>query len=107
MPAGTYHFVLDCIVTSSADITFELFARHDGNDRGLARWAKRFDPASNIANAQAYDVEKQADAIEWTAGDQLVLRYTAEGSTDAEAWIPNGDGTLARGRIPSIALPTE
>lgn len=88
-------------------MTFELFLRRGDDDRGLARWAKHFDPATSIANAQAYDVEKEAPAIEWSAGDQLVLRYTAEGSTEAEAWIPNGDGTLSHGRIPSIALPTE
>ena len=39
------------------------------------------------------------------AGDQLIFRYTGLTGTLPMAWIPNGDGALAMGRIPFIELP--
>jgi len=101
--AGTYHFVLDCIVTASVDVTFELMARHDSANVVLAKWSKHFDPLSGGYEAQAYEVDKAAEAIDMPA--QLVFRYTAANTTGAEAWIPNGDGKIAHGRIPNITLP--
>lgn len=97
--------MLDCIVTSSVDVAFELTARNGGDTVVLASWSKHFDPLATGYDAQPYEVDKQAAAVDFAEGAQLVLRYTASGTTKTEAWIPNGDGTLAHGRIPSITLP--
>jgi hypothetical protein len=105
VPAGTYHFVLDCIVVASVDVKFELMARHGTDSVVLASWSKHFDPLASGYDAQPYEVGKAAPAVEYAVGDQLVFRYSATNTTKAEAWIPNGDGTLAHGRIPNIALP--
>ncbi|HEY5950209.1 MAG TPA: hypothetical protein VIV40_32160 [Kofleriaceae bacterium] len=105
MPAGTYHFVLDCIVIASVDVTFELSVRHGSDSLVLSTWSKHFDPLSTGYDAQPYEVDKQAVALDVVEGDQLVFRYTAKNTTKAEAWIPNGDGKLAHGRIPYITLP--
>jgi hypothetical protein len=105
VPSGAYHFVLDCIVIAPVDVKFELMARHGTDTVVLATWTKHFDPLSTGYDAQPYEVDKQADAIEYAAGDELVFRYVASNTTKAEAWIPNGDGELAHGRIPSIRLP--
>ncbi len=103
MRAGAYHFVLDCIVTASVDVKFELIARKDADTVVLSTWSKHFDPLASGYDAQPYEVDKQAAAVE--AGYQLVFRYSATGTTKTEAWIPNGDGQLAGGRIPNITLP--
>lgn len=105
MPAGTYHFVLDCIVVDSVDVTFELMARNGTDNLVLATWSKHFNPLATGYDAQAYEVDKQVPAIEFAAGDQLVFRYAAANTSDGEAWIPNGDGELSKGRIPNITLP--
>ena len=105
MPAGTYHFVLDCIVMASVDVTFELSARHGSDSVVLATWKKHFDPLATGYDAQPYQVDKTAPAIDVVAGDELVFRFSASGTTKTEAWIPNGEGQLAHGRIPNIALP--
>lgn len=105
MPAGTYHFVLDCIVVSAVDVSFKLMVENAGNIVVLAEWSKHFDPLSTGYDAQAYAVDKQAPAIKFTPGDQLVLRYSASSSSKADAWIPNGDGQLSHGRIPNLTLP--
>ena len=105
VPAGTYHFVLDCIVVAPVDVKFELAVRHGTDSLVLATWSKHFDPLSTGYDAQPYEVNKEAPAIEAVAGDELVFRYTATNTKSAEAWIPNGDGKLANGRVPSITLP--
>ena len=47
-----------------------------------------------------------ASAINFQSGDQLVFRYEGNNApSQAEAFIPNGDGVLSQGRIPSITLP--
>jgi len=97
--------VLDCIVVASVDVRFELSVRHGTDSLVLATWSKHFEPLASGYDAQPYAVSKEAPAIEAVAGDQLVFRYTAANTTKAEAWIPNGDGKLANGRIPSITLP--
>ena len=97
--------MLDCIVVAAVDVKFELAVRNGGNYLVLATWSKHFEPLSTGYDAQAYEVDKDALAIDASAGDELVFRYTASNTKSAEAWIPNGDGKLAGGRIPSIALP--
>jgi hypothetical protein len=34
-----------------------------------------------------------------------VFRYTGRNGAAAETFIPNGDGSLSKGRIPNITLP--
>ena len=97
--------MLDCIVVSAVDVKFELMAQNGGNTLVLAEWSKHFDPLSTGYDAQAYEVDKTAAAVTVVPGDQLVLRYSANSASKTAAWIPNGDGTLSHGRIPSITLP--
>jgi hypothetical protein len=97
--------VLDCIVTASVDVDFELMWRNGGDTVVLSSWSKHFDPAASGHDAQAYELDKAAPAVGLEDGAQLVFRYTARNTTGTEAWIPNGDGHLAHGRIPSITLP--
>ena len=67
---------------------------------------QHFEPLPGAAfDAQPYEVDMMGPAIDFVAGDRLVFRYTGANTTSAEAWIPNGDGALAHGRIPNITLP--
>lgn len=105
VPAGTYHFVLDSIIIRSVDVTFDLVWRRGATDMPLATWQKHFDPLPGSFDAQPYEVDMTAPAIDFAAGDQLVFRYSGANTSSAEAYIPNGDGTLSHGRIPNITLP--
>jgi hypothetical protein len=105
VPAGTYHFVLDSIIIRSVDVTFDLVWRRGATDMPLATWQKHFEPLPASFDAQAYEVDMTAPAIELQAGDQLVFRYSGANTTSSEAYIPNGDGSLSHGRIPNITLP--
>jgi hypothetical protein len=105
VPAGTYHFVLDSIIIRSVDVTFDLVWRRDTTDMPLATWMQHFDPLPASFDAQAYELDQTAPAIDFVAGDQLILRYSAANTTSSEAYIPNGDGALSKGRIPHFTLP--
>lgn len=105
VPAGTYHFVLDSIIIRSVDVTFDLVWRRGTTDMPLASWDKHFEPLPGSFDAQPYEVDMTAPAINFVAGDQLVFRYTGANTSSAEAYIPNGDGSLSHGRIPNITLP--
>ena len=105
VPSGTYHFVLDCIVIAQVDVVFELIWRHGGSDTTLAMWQQHFKPQTVGFDAQAYELDQDGAAIDMTAGDQLVFRYSATNTIQAEAWIPNGDGKISHGRIPHLVLP--
>jgi hypothetical protein len=106
VPAGTWHFVLDSIIIYPVDVTFELLWRRGTTDTTLTSWQVHFDPLPGGSfHAQAYELDQTAQAIDFRAGDLLVFRYSAENTMAAEAYIPNGDGTLSNGRIPHIFLP--
>ncbi|HEX2688055.1 MAG TPA: hypothetical protein VHN14_15610 [Kofleriaceae bacterium] len=106
VPAGTYHVTCDGIIIGPVDVTFTLSWRRGPTDTSLAQWTTHWDPLPGGGyDAQAYEVDMAAPAIDWKAGDQLVFRYAAANTATPEAFIPNGDGRLAHGRIPSIALP--
>jgi hypothetical protein len=109
VPAGTYHIVCDSVITAPIDMTFSLIWRHGAVDTVLAQWSKHWEKAVPAGNydAQPYEVDMTAPAIDHVAGDQLVFRYAGNGpaGTLAEAYIPDGDGVHANGRIPSITLP--
>lgn len=105
LPAGTYHFVLDSIIIRSVDVTFDLFVRRGTTEMPLISWTKHWEPIPASFDAQAYEVDMSAPAINFVAGDQLVFRYTGMNTTSSDAYIPNGDGFRSNGRIPSITLP--
>ena len=104
--AGMYHLVLDSIIIKSVDVTFDLIWRRGTTDMPLATWQQHFDPLPGASyDAQPYELDEPCPAIEWTKGDELVFRYTGANTDSAEAYIPNGDGKNANGRIPHIQLP--
>ena len=104
--AGTYHVACDAIIIGSVDVTFTLIWRRGQADTNLAQWTRHWDPLpGGVYDAQAYEIDMAGAAIDWQAGDQLVFRYAAANTTTPNAFIPNGDGFHANGRIPSITLP--
>lgn len=107
VPAGAYRCVIDSVVIRPVDVTFELVWRRGDTDTALATWMQHFDPLPGANfDAQAYEIDVDAPAIDFAPGDRLVWRYSAGPNTSmAEAFIPNGDGTLSNGRIPSFTLP--
>ena len=106
VPAGTYHVECDAIITASVDVTFTLIWRRGSTDTTLAQWTQHWVPLSGGRyDAQPYEVDMPAPAIQFQRGDQLVFRYAGDNTTGAEAFIPNGDGAFAHGRIPAITLP--
>lgn len=106
VPAGTYHVTCDAIIIGPVDVTFTLIWRSGETDTNLAQWLQHWEPLPGGGyDAQPYEIDEAAPAIDWKPGDQLVFRYAATNTRTAEAFIPNGDGVHAHGRIPSIALP--
>ena len=106
VPAGSYHVECDSIITASVDVTFTLIWRRGATDTSLVAWTKHWEPLpGGIYDAQAYEVDMPAAAIDFQSGDQLVFRYAGGSSSVANAFIPNGDGVRANGRIPNITLP--
>lgn len=104
--AGTYHLVIDAVIIKPIDVTFDLIWRHGLTDTTLATWQQHFDPLPGADyDAQPNEYDENCAAIDWQSGDQLVFRYSGANSQSAEAYIPNGDGPHANGRIPYIVLP--
>ena len=105
-PAGTWHFVLDAVIVKPVDVQFDLAWRRNGVDTSLASWMVHYDPQpSGNFDAQPFEYDKDCAEIPTMKGDQLVFRYTGMNTTSMEAYIPNGDGANANGRIPYIQLP--
>ncbi len=107
VPAGTYHFILDAVIIASIDVQFDLIWRRGSTDMPLASWMEHYDPATDGGfDAQPFEYDETAPAIDFQAGDELVFRYTGSNTTEmTETYIPNGDGSLSNGRIPNITLP--
>jgi hypothetical protein len=106
VPAGAYHVECDAVITGQVDVTFALIWRRGASDTQLAKWTKHWDPLPSGFDAQAYEVDMAAGAIDFKSGDQLIFRYEGSNAPSAaEAFIPNGDGVISHGRIPSITLP--
>jgi hypothetical protein len=107
--AGTWHLVGDGIVFQSVDVQYDVLWRPSGGapDTVLATWQMHFDPPTGAGQFDAVPFEGDASAPVANAapGDQLVLRFTASNSPAGPAFIPNGDGAQAMGRIPSLSLP--
>jgi hypothetical protein len=107
IPAGTWRLVADGIILEVVDVTFEIIWRSaSGGDEVLAEFTQSFSPLPGGAyRAQAYEVTADVGAVPAEQGDQLVFRYSGEGSELPMAYIPNGDGEGLGGRIPFIDLP--
>jgi hypothetical protein len=106
VPAGIYRVVCDAIIIRAIPVTFDLIWRRGDTDRMLATWTQQFEPLPDGQYlAQPYEIDHEAPAIDFAPGDQLVFRYTGGPSTSMQAFIPNGDGARANGRIPNITLP--
>ncbi len=106
MPAGSYHVICDSIIIRAIDVTFDLIHRRGAEDTVLATWQDHFEPLpGSVYDSQPYELDQDAPAIDFQAGDQLVFRYSGANSTSEQAFIPNGDGAIAHGRIPNITLP--
>lgn len=106
VPAGDYHVICDAIIIRSVDVTFDLIWRRGGTDMPLGTWSQHFDPLpGGVYTAQPYELDVTAPAIDFQSGDQFVFRYTGANTTSQQAFIPNGDGETAKGRIPNITLP--
>jgi hypothetical protein len=106
--AGTWHLVGDAIIFQTVDARYDVIWRSAAGDQILATWQHHFDEPMGPAqfDAQPYEDDVTAPAADAKAGDQLVLRFSAMGAgTGPTAFIPNGDGAQANGRVPSIKLP--
>jgi len=105
IPGGTYHVNCDGIIIRSVDVTFDLVWRHEGADTLLGTWQQHWEPLPDgVYEAQPYEHDvTDAPAVDGTG--QLIFRYTGTNATLDQAFIPNGDGRLANGRIPNITLP--
>jgi hypothetical protein len=106
VPAGAYHVSCDGIVIEPVDVTFTLILRRGDTDTTLAQWSRHWDPLpGGVYDAQPYETDQLAPAIDFEPGDELVFRYAGQSATLRQAFIPNGDGANANGAIPSITLP--
>jgi hypothetical protein len=105
--AGTWRLVADGIILEAVDVTFEILWRRDGEDDTVLLHAEqRFEPLPDgTYAAQAYEVTEEVGEVAAEVGDLLVFRYSGENSDLPMAYVPNGDGEHAGGRIPFIDLP--
>jgi hypothetical protein len=109
--AGNWHLVGDGVTFDPCVVTFAVLWRtSDGKDHPIVSFMHSFaasgPPMNGYAPAIAYEADATGAAVPAQAGDELVLRFTATGNaSDANLYIPNGDGNKAQGRIPSLTLP--
>jgi hypothetical protein len=107
--AGSWHLVGDGIALSSADIEFSVLWRPAGSmpDQVMLTYEHHFDPNPTAAfDAVAYDGDATAAAF-GAAGDLLTLKMEVTDTHPAgtSQWVPNGDGSSANGRFPSLTPP--
>ena len=104
--AGVWHLVGDGIVFDSADLRYDVLWRSAAGDTTLVSFAHHFDPLPppDQFDAVPFEASAPGKVAPARAGDQLVLRFTAESGSANVAFIPNGDGAHAHGRIPSLQL---
>jgi hypothetical protein len=108
IPAGRWHLIGDGIVVDPTDITYEMVWRGGAGDVVLASVVHHFDPppaGPDRYKAVRFETDVEGVAAEAASDDQLVFRFKATPAASPQPFIPNGDGFVANGRIPSIALP--
>jgi hypothetical protein len=107
IPAGRYHIECDAIIISTVDSQVDLVWRSGSTDTTLATFSKHWEPLpGGVYDAQAYELDVDVTtAIDFTEGDQFIFRYTGTNADRPMAFIPNGDGARANGRIPNITFP--
>ena len=72
----------------------------------LATWDHHFTAVPGDFRAQPFEATADVEPVGAAAGDRLVFRYASTGgATVAMAYIPNGEGARANGRIPFVELP--
>jgi hypothetical protein len=110
--AGTWRIVADAIVWVDCDLQFDLVWHQAGGAESTIvsfthHYAPQPDHPDGTANFDAVPYEETAAvaAVPAKAGDQLIWRFTLSGTEAQVAWAPNGDGAIAKGRIPFIELP--
>ena len=106
MPAGPYHVIYDAIVLFPVDVTFELIHRRGASDTVIGSWSEHFEPnPGGSFDAQTFERDVDAPAIEFADGDQLVYRYSGANSSSEMAYIPVGFPESEGGRQTNITLP--
>lgn len=111
--AGTWHLIGDGFVYEPVDMRFDVRWRRgaiDGEEATLARFEHHFDPPAEGEgrfDAVPYEADARGVAADAQPGDFLVLRFEVRSShpIGTRQYAPNGDGPLAKGRIPSLRLP--
>jgi hypothetical protein len=94
-------------VVEPVDVTFEVIWRSGGSDHEIFTLEQHFEPrADDPSMATAYEQTAEADKVDASEGDELVFRFSGESANDM-AYIPNGEGTEAGGRIPYLDLPPD
>jgi len=98
--------VADGIILEAVDVTFEILWRRGDEELVLARWQQHFDPRPGmVGDAIPFEATAAGPAVDVERGDLLVLRLTGQSATIPMAYVPNGEGARAKGRIPYIDLP--
>jgi hypothetical protein len=108
--AGTWHLIGDGMVLQPVDIRYDVVwrpAADGGVETTLATVTHHFDPPPPPTqfNAVQLETDVPGTAAAAHAGDLLIWRFSGMGSGSGLAFIPNGDGGHAGGRIPSLRLP--
>lgn len=105
--AGTWHLIGDGIALRDVDVRFEVLLRNESGDHTIVTFDHRFvmPDGAGANRAIAFEADQTGEAVDAQDGDRLVLRMTASNTANGPAFIPNGDGKFAGGRIPSITLP--
>ncbi len=92
------------MIVKGVDVTFDVIWRGAGGERTIVTFTHHFDPPDDF-NAVPFEADAEGTAAPAVRGDTLILRMAASGATPGPSYIPNGDGALTQGRIPSLTLP--
>ncbi len=89
---------------------FDVVVLSSGTETTLATFSHHFDPppaGPDRFSAVPYEADAPGIAASTREGDQLFLRFTVTSPhpLGTRQYAPNGDGSNAKGRIPSIGRP--
>ena len=108
LSAGSWHLVGDGIIIAPVDVRYDVIRRRPAAmpiDQTIVTFHHHFDPPAAGFDAQQFEQDGDGIAADVQTGDVLVLRFTVQSANGGVAYIPNGDGDKAHGRIPSLSLP--